>query len=258
MKKIGLYLIMLGVVFAMPACSDDDDDDLLTTYTITAVPNDDTYGSAEGGGEYEEGENVVLTATAEEDYVFSSWQEDGEVVHEMPEYEFTATEDRDLVAVFQPEDAVGFSIDITGDWEHSSDGIAFFTEMTYEETGQDIFALGLAGINLGFLKGGDQPGTGTMNIGEVNMEDISEDDYTFSEEQFVASMVNVTGMSGQIFFSDEGTIEITTSTELAFEGTFDFTATGMDLANPTEELEVQMQGSFTALPGDIEIPDIPE
>lgn len=255
---------MLGVVFAMPACSDDDDDDLLTTYTITAEPNDDTYGSAEGGGEYEEDETVVLTATPEEDYVFSSWQEDGEVVHEMPEYEFTATEDRDLVAVFQPEDAVGFSVDITGDWEYSSDGsedaenIAFFTEMTYEETGQDIFVLGLAGINLGFLKGGDQPGTGTMNIGEMNMEDASEDDYTFSEDQFVASMVNVTDMGGQLFFSDEGTIEITKSTGQEFEGTFDFTATGMDLSNPAEELEVQIQGSFTAIPGQFELPDMPE
>ncbi len=77
----------------------------INVYTITAVPNDEDFGTVTGGGSYEHFEEVTLTAIPETVYHFVEWTEDGQVVMDGDEpagavYTFTAEEDRDLVANF--------------------------------------------------------------------------------------------------------------------------------------------------------------
>ena len=46
-----------------------------TKYTVTAVSANDAQGSVTGGGEYEEGSEVTLKATAKSGYQFSKWSD---------------------------------------------------------------------------------------------------------------------------------------------------------------------------------------
>ena len=63
-------------------------------------------GLTSGGGTYDWGSSCTLTATANEDYTFMYWTENGEVVSTEANYTFTVMNDRDLVANF----ALPFSI----------------------------------------------------------------------------------------------------------------------------------------------------
>ena len=47
----------------------------ITYYTVTAISNNDAYGTVSGGGRYEEGTVAVLTAMPNGDYYFVSWQD---------------------------------------------------------------------------------------------------------------------------------------------------------------------------------------
>ena len=69
------------------------------TITVAALPTEG--GSVTGGGSYEGGgATCTLTATANHDYCFLNWTENGEVVSSDAEYTFTVAGDRSLVANF--------------------------------------------------------------------------------------------------------------------------------------------------------------
>ncbi|MCL2245490.1 MAG: DUF2436 domain-containing protein, partial [Lentimicrobiaceae bacterium] len=70
------------------------------TFTITAASENTTLGTATGGGEYKMYEPVVVEATAKEGYEFKYWSENGEWTSYNSRYEFLATANRALVAVF--------------------------------------------------------------------------------------------------------------------------------------------------------------
>ncbi len=66
--------------------------------TASAIPEEG--GTVTGAGEYDYNAECTLTATANENWVFVNWTENGEVVSTEAEYSFTVTGDRDLVANF--------------------------------------------------------------------------------------------------------------------------------------------------------------
>ena len=68
-------------------------------YTITA--NSTEGGTVEGAGTYDHGANVTLTAKANEGYKFVNWTKGEVEVSTANPYEFTATEDVELVANFK-------------------------------------------------------------------------------------------------------------------------------------------------------------
>ena len=67
-------------------------------YTVTVTAEN---GTVEGAGEYEEGKEATLTATAAEGYEFVNWTKGEEVVSTENPYKFTVTADVDLVANFK-------------------------------------------------------------------------------------------------------------------------------------------------------------
>ena len=73
------------------------------TYTITVTIQPAEAGSVTGAGPYTEGATVTLVAQAAEDYVFVKWMEGEAFVASNPTLTFTATADRDLIAVFEEE-----------------------------------------------------------------------------------------------------------------------------------------------------------
>ncbi|MBO7133457.1 MAG: C10 family peptidase [Bacteroidales bacterium] len=72
----------------------------INTYTISVTANPAEYGTVNGGGNYTHGQTVTLNATANTDYSFVNWTENGNIVSTEAEYSFTATANRTLVANF--------------------------------------------------------------------------------------------------------------------------------------------------------------
>ena len=68
---------------------------------VTASASLSEGGTVTGGGTFQTGETVTLTATAKDGYEFVNWTENGEEVSTLATYQFTASEDRELVANFQ-------------------------------------------------------------------------------------------------------------------------------------------------------------
>jgi len=73
-----------------------------TTYTITAVANNDAYGMVTGGGTYVEGATARLIATAYDGYRFVSWH-DGNTVNPR---DVVVTGNADYTAIFEEEPSV--------------------------------------------------------------------------------------------------------------------------------------------------------
>jgi len=74
---------------------------MINQYTITVSANPTVGGVVAGGGNYQHGDQVDLTATPNEGYEFVNWTENGTVVSDQANYSFTATKDRTLVANFR-------------------------------------------------------------------------------------------------------------------------------------------------------------
>ena len=72
-------------------------------YEVTATSNPILGGTITGAGAYHQGQLCTLTATANTGYVFVNWTEDGNVVSTNPEYNFTVSSARNLVANFAEE-----------------------------------------------------------------------------------------------------------------------------------------------------------
>lgn len=70
------------------------------TYTINVSAAEG--GTAGGGGEYEQGSSVTLTATPENGYRFIAWTENDEQISTDENYTFIADHDRTIVAIFMP------------------------------------------------------------------------------------------------------------------------------------------------------------
>ena len=78
----------------------------LPTFSIVASASPLAGGSVTGGGTFEQGADVTLTATANSGYVFEGWFEGEASVWEQATYAFKAAADRTLVARFKVEEVV--------------------------------------------------------------------------------------------------------------------------------------------------------
>lgn len=78
---------------------------IIPTYTITATIDPAGSGTVTGAGQYQEGDTVTLTATVNDGYTFTGWQENGAVVSTDNPYTFTAAGDRAFTAAFAEKPA---------------------------------------------------------------------------------------------------------------------------------------------------------
>ena len=72
-----------------------------SNYTITTSSSPAAGGTTNGGGTYADGANIVVAAVPNPGYEFKNWQEGGVVVSTNPNYSFTVSADRTLVAKFK-------------------------------------------------------------------------------------------------------------------------------------------------------------
>ena len=74
-----------------------------TSYNITVSANPTNGGTVTGGGTYQQGQSCTVSATAATGYTFLRWTENGTQVSTNPNYTFTVTGNRTLVAQFQQQ-----------------------------------------------------------------------------------------------------------------------------------------------------------
>ena len=82
-------------------------------YSVIVNVNNEEYGTATGGGLYEENTTATITATANNGYKFVNWTIDDEVVYADNPYSFTVTEDVALVANFVDEDVETYLVSVS-------------------------------------------------------------------------------------------------------------------------------------------------
>ena len=137
----------------------------LNTYTITALVNPENAGTVTGAGTYNYGDGVILTATANEGYVFVNWTENGEVVCVNATCTSTATADRTLVANFETASiTAGQTVTINEGWGWWSTYLNI--SLTDLETGLGANGIGITSQHDGFT--GNYNGTwagGLQNSG---------------------------------------------------------------------------------------------
>lgn len=82
------------------------------TYTINVSAAEG--GTASGGGEYEQGSSVTLTATPENGYRFIAWTESNEQISSDESYTFIADRDRTIIAYFVPTCTISIGATVGG------------------------------------------------------------------------------------------------------------------------------------------------
>ena len=89
--SIGTYLLSMSISRTQHAPN---------TYQISATASPSSGGSVSGAGTYAQGATCTLTATANANYSFVNWTENGTAVSSNVSYSFTVTGNRNLVAHF--------------------------------------------------------------------------------------------------------------------------------------------------------------
>jgi len=77
-------------------------------YTVSAAPNNPSYGTVTGSGTYDYGSTATLTAAPNTGYKFVGWYEDGSQVSTATTYTFTVNDNRTLEARFESRYAIAF------------------------------------------------------------------------------------------------------------------------------------------------------
>lgn len=117
----------------------------VVSYTVVVVSQDAEKGTVSGGGSFEGGSQVTVTATPASGYKLSSWQENGHQVSTSASYTFTVTGNRTLTAVFEEVlvYTVTTSVDPSGTGTASGAG-------TYQE-GQSVTVTAAPGSGYKFV-----------------------------------------------------------------------------------------------------------
>jgi len=178
------------------------------TYTLTLLVDPANAGTVTGEGDYEEGDEVPLTATENEGYEFVNWTDDADnVVSTQPGFTFTMpAEDVTLTANFQEEDLEPDTYTLTLLVDPANAGTVS-GEGDYEE-GDDVPVTATENEGYEFVNWTDdadnvvstQPGfTFTMPAEDVTLtanfqeETVEPDTYTLTLLVDPANAGNVTG-----------------------------------------------------------------
>lgn len=97
-------------------------------YTIDVEPNPAHGGDVSGGGDYEDGASVTITASPKDGFRFLEWIENGSQISTDASHTFIANSSRKLTAVFEPVPRSTFHIELSATQGGTASG-----EGNYEE-----------------------------------------------------------------------------------------------------------------------------
>lgn len=99
------------------------------TYTINVSAT--AGGTASGGGEYEQGSSVTLTATPKSEYLFIGWTENGEQISTDENFTFVVEQDRAFVANFEPISNPTYTVQVISTQGGTVEGGGSYEKGTY-------------------------------------------------------------------------------------------------------------------------------
>lgn len=135
-------------------------------YTIDVAPDPAHGGDVSGGGDYEDGASVTITASPKAGFRFLEWIENGSQVSTDASYTFTVNSNRKLTAVFEPVSKPTFHIELSatqggivsggGDYEEGTSATAcatpdegcqflYWTENGEQISTKDTYSFAVAG-----------------------------------------------------------------------------------------------------------------
>lgn len=140
-----------------------------------------------------------------------------------------------------------FSAAVTGDVETSFSGNAYHGEGE-DEQGNQGYGIVLTEVAAGNQNGGVltfvRIGSGSLPAGEYPVKNPSDE---LQDGDVVALALDTEGNEVvAIFASTGGTLHISSSSSNQIKGSFDFEATGVVFADPETQLNVTVEGNFTA------------
>ncbi|MBR3916960.1 MAG: C10 family peptidase, partial [Bacteroidaceae bacterium] len=184
-----------------------------TQYTITATANPGTAGSVTGGGTYNEGATVTLTATPNSGYEFVNWTSGTTTVSTNATYSFTANASASYVANFQAANPTTFAVTTTAN--PIEGGTATFAVGTGQATtsatvasgtGVTLYAVANTGyIFVNWTKGGMEVSTNATH--DVTITEASDFVANFEEEATATEYTTPTGNT----YTDNYLTSITTT-----------------------------------------------
>ncbi len=86
-------------------------------FFIQVSANPSEGGTVEGGGTYQQGQSCKVKATSKPGFNFKNWTENGNQVYDLAEYTFTVEGNRTLVANFEAEAPVEYTINVSANPE---------------------------------------------------------------------------------------------------------------------------------------------
>lgn len=148
-------------------------------------------------------------------------------------------------------------ISINGDASGTFDGYAYFFDVVDDSTGESAFGLILNNTNSANQSGqyiwiareSSRPGTGQYDFAAID-----EENSDLRPDQFIAvalSVVNDDSAMGSIYFSNGGTLTLTSSSDDKVAGSFIIEAVSFRYNSESEELEevdITLEGAFDANP----------
>jgi len=102
-------------------------------YTVSAAPNNPSYGTVTGSGTYDCGSTATLVATPATGFSFAGWYEGTAQVSTSATYSFTVTGTRTLEARFKPDIVITF---IRNSVAYTSNGMQVAADVPRYETGK--------------------------------------------------------------------------------------------------------------------------
>ncbi len=94
-------------------------EDQAVNYTLTVTANPAAGGTVSGGGTYNEGSSVTVTAAVYDGYTFTNWTENGSAVSTANSYTFALTSHRNLVANFETVQSATYGVTYHGNGNDS-------------------------------------------------------------------------------------------------------------------------------------------
>ena len=225
--KVAVYGT-LETYFSKPGVKNVSDYVILTApvakYTVTVTATAEGENVVSGGGEYEDGEEVKVTASEDlEGWVFIGWTEDGEFVANDPEYTFDVKGDVELVAVYAADLGEKEVTDLVIDGENQllTGSVADFEMGT---------------MNLELALGEYDEEEGTFLLTEESKLYVGETNFTFVDGMAAVDMNTNSAMAIVVFELDEAYYHMTVNMSKKIE------ATVIEIDNATVTIEERSLG----------------
>ena len=193
-------------------------------YNVTVTATAEGENVVSGGGEYEDGEEVKVTASEDlEGWVFIGWTEDGEFVANDPEYNFVVKGDVELVAVYAADLGQKEVTDLVIDGEN----MLLIGSVADFEMGT---------MNLELALGEYDEEEGTYLLTEESKLYVGETNFTFVDGMAAVDMNTNSAMAIVVFELDEAYYHMTVNMSKKIE------ATVIEIDNATVTIEERSLG----------------